>query len=161
MPRLKRHQEILEPPLAAPLVIMERPEPVLEHHPEQHPDDIPLDHVQVEAALWQSSGNVHRAAALLNTRPGRVQYLIERVPHLKTTRIQAADLLVDRAELTLHNALEDQADPARQDNAARFILEKAGKSRGWSKDGGALNLAFDPQTPSVGQIAIRWDIGDK
>jgi hypothetical protein len=137
-------------------------EPVLQDTPTQpYPDTEPLDHAAVEAALWHAEGNVHVAATLLNTRPARVAYLINRLPNLQTARRLASELLLDKAELILHDALDDQADTARQDNAARFILEKGGRSRGWSKDGGgALNLAFDPQTPSQGQIAIRWQIDE-
>ncbi len=157
-----RRRDLIDPPILE-LPQIERPEPILAPTPpQQHPDDIPLDHDSVAAALWHAEGNVHRAALLLATRPARVQYLVSRVPWLDQTRRQAADLLVDKAEEILHQSLEDPQDPARQDNAARFILEKAGRSRGWSKDGGSLNLAFDPAGPvSAGVVQIRWDIEGK
>jgi len=157
MPIRKPTAPILEiaPPAPEPLV-----EPILAHTPPtQHPDDVPLDHAQVEAALWHADGNFHKAAELLNTRPARIAYLTSRLPHLQATRQKAAELMLDHAEYVLTEALENHEDPARQDNAARFILEKAGRARGWSKDGGGgINLAFDPATPSAGQLAIRWDV---
>jgi hypothetical protein len=151
-------------PKPAPAVLLEPPpeplrEPILSTTPpQQHPDDVPLDHRQVEAALWHADGNFHRAAELLNTRPARIAYLTHRLPHLAKARQQAAELLLDHAEYVLTEALEHHEDPARQDNAARFILEKAGKTRGWSKDGGGINLAFGDAPQGAGTIAIKWDI---
>lgn len=137
--------------------------PLLPPHPTTHPwpETQPLDHHAVEAALWHANGNLHKAASLLGTNPARLAYLVQRVPYLADSRQRAADLLVDKAEATLLDAL-DADDPIRNDSTARYVIDKKGANRGWGKDGGvALSFGTAGVPAADGALTIRWNIPAK
>lgn len=129
--------------------------PVLPERIAPYPAHVPLDHGEVTAALWHAKGNLHEAARLIQTSPARLGNLVRRTPQLQEERARAAELLLDKAEQKLDEAL-DSPDAVRADSTARFILEKAGKTRGWTKDGtGGIALAFGTESRN-GALAVRW-----
>lgn len=120
------------------------------------PDDVPLDHEEVKSALWHARGNIKGAAQILRTPPARLGALVRHAPDLGEIRTQAAELVLDLAEAVVVEALEDE-DPLRKDSTARFVLEKAGRQRGWTKDGQTgLAMTFDAPSGKAGAIAVRW-----
>lgn len=123
-----------------------------------YPADIPLDPLDVKAALWHAAGNLKLAAELLHTDAARIGSLLRKDPSLADERKLAAELQVDRAEAVLLEALIDPDDKIRQDEAARFILQHAGRIRGWTKDGGAVQMNFGggQAAAQAGGVVIRW-----
>lgn len=118
------------------------------------PTNRPLDPHLVTAALWHGEGNFAKAAGILKCKTARLAAFVSRMPELQEVRARAAELLLDKAELALHEAL-DSGDPVRQDSASRFILEKAGRTRGWTKDGTqGLALSFDGA--KAGALQVKW-----
>ena len=116
------------------------------------PDDAPLIPELVEAALWQAHGNVKRASALLRTSTGRLGTLLSLDPHLAEVRQRAAELMIDKAEDVLDQLLDD---PDRAEDAAKWILQNGGRSRGWGKDAPA-NVALAFRTGQGGSVTVRW-----
>ena len=142
--------------------------PALAQRTTDWPADVPLGHPDVLAALWHGAGNIREAARHLRCPPARLAALLKAEPHLADQRQLAAELQVDRAEHVLLEALEDDDDKIRRDDAARFIIQHAGRVRGWGRDGGAVNLAFGT-TPSGTQatlqtgsaaVTVRWQTDD-
>jgi hypothetical protein len=128
---------------------------------EPYPDDRPLDYDEVKSALWHGRGNIRAAAAFLKTPPARLGALLRRDQSLADIRAEAAELIVDHAEHAILEALDDE-DPLRKDGAAHFVLEKAGKGRGWSRDGTTgIGVAVAVGSPGVGQVTVRWQTEPK
>lgn len=124
-----------------------------------YPDDRPLDFDEVKSALWHGRGNIARAAALINCPAARIGALLKKDLQLAAIRAEAAELVVDQAENVLMEAMED-ADKVRADHAAQFVLERAGRARGWTRDGSVgigVNVAFDGQKGMAG-VSIRWQV---
>ena len=122
-----------------------------------YPDDRPLDPDEVKSALWHGQGNIREAASLLRTPPARLGALLRKDPVLAEVRAQAAELLVDSAEQVLLQALASP-DEARADHAAQFVLERAGRGRGWTRDGSlgvGVAVAFEGNGVKAG-VTIRW-----
>jgi hypothetical protein len=134
--------------------------PPLDQRAGEWPLDEPLESDQVRAALWHGAGNVTRAAKLLKVSPARLGHYLRRMPALREERLLAAEMIVDRAEGVILDAMADTDDPVRQDNAARFVLERIGRARGWGTaqpaPGGGLSVNFGGEGKS-GALAIRWE----
>jgi hypothetical protein len=75
---------------------------------------------------------------------------VARDPVLKTERALASELLIDRAE----QVMAQELDGENASDAARWILDRAGRSRGYGKDA-PPSLSFGAGTS--GAIAIRWE----
>ena len=138
-------------PPALPLDLV--PIPVRDH---PYPHDQPLDPDEVRAALWHGRGNLKNAAAFLNTSPARLGALCRRDPALATAREEAAEMLIDEAEALMIEAMQSE-DPVRADSAARFVLEHAGRIRGWTRDGtGGISLSLGGASGQGGALAVKW-----
>lgn len=125
-----------------------------------YPDDRPLDFDEVKSALWHGRGNIARAANLLKTPAARIGALLKKDAQLAAIRAEAAELVVDAAENVMLQALEDQ-DRARADHAAQFVLERAGRQRGWTRDGSlgiGVNVAFADGKGGMAGVSIRWQV---
>lgn len=148
-------------PLRVKSIVPAKDLPPLPQRNAPYPEDVPLDPETVKAALWHGGGNVSRAAALIQTSPARIGRLLAKDTALADERRLAAELMVDQAEAGMLEALADEDDKIRRDEAARFILQHAGKGRGWSKDGGNIALSFNAAGTSgaaqAGTMSIRWE----
>ena len=119
-----------------------------------YPNDVPLDPEEVKSALWHARGNLRAAAGLLWTSQARLGALVKRDATLAATRQEAAELLLDEAEAVMVEALTSE-DPVRADAAARFVLERAGRGRGWTRDGSTgVSLSFG--NAQGGALAVKW-----
>jgi hypothetical protein len=124
-----------------------------------YPDDRPLDFDEVKSALWHGRGNIARAAELINCPAARIGALLKKDQQLAAIRAEAAELVVDAAESVILEALEAN-DRARADHAAQFVLERAGRGRGWTRDGSVgigVAVAFDGAKGMAG-VSIRWQV---
>lgn len=152
------------PPSLSPPTRTELPADLLQlgYRSGNHPIDEPLDTEECRTALWMSAGNVTQASKLLKTTSARLGNLVRRNPYLAEERAKAAELAVDRAEAVILEALADD-EPARRDDAARFVLTHAGRIRGWARDGAtpALNMSFAGASPGGGGISIRWQTAEE
>lgn len=125
-----------------------------------YPDDRPLDFDEVKSALWHGRGNIARAAQLINAPAARIGALLKKDPQLAQIRQEAAELVIDQAENTLMEAMEDP-DRARADHAAQFVLERAGRTRGWTRDGSigiGVNVGFSDGKGNMAGVSIRWQV---
>jgi hypothetical protein len=116
----------------------------------RYPTILPIDPDQARSALWHAAGNLSTAAQLLAVSPARLASLVARDPVLKQERALASELLIDRAE----QVMAQELDGENASDAARWILDRAGRSRGYGKDA-PPNLSFGAGTS--GAIAIRWE----
>jgi hypothetical protein len=63
---------------------------------------------------------------------------------------ESKEVMVDKAETVIFDALDD---PERRDSAARFVLERLGKPRGW---GAQQKLNVDNRG---GTVVFQWADG--
>lgn len=117
----------------------------------QYPKILPIDPAQARSALWHGAGNLSTAAQLLSVSPARLASLVARDPALSTERRLASELLIDRAEQVMAGELNN---PDGAGDAARWILDRAGRARGYGKEA-PPTLSFGQGTS--GAIAIRWE----
>lgn len=119
------------------------------------PTDEPLEYQACRTALWYANGNVTKAAKLLSCAPGRLANLVKKDPDLARERSLAAEMMLDRAEAVMLEALDDEA---KADAAARWILEHGGRARGWARSATdsspSIGLSFGTAQP--GTVSIRW-----
>jgi hypothetical protein len=119
---------------------------------DERPVELPLDIEECRTALWMSSGNVTKAAALLKVPSLRLRNFIKKSPYLTEESKEALDRLVDKAEVVIEEALEDADDPNRRDTMARFVASNLGRHRGYGTGttGVTLNLPKGPMVISWG-----------
>ena len=118
---------------------------------DRRPDSIPLDLEECRTALWLGRGNLLAAARLLKTEPVRLRRYISTSITLIEEQHEAKTLVLDRAEEIIAEALEAAEGEIRRD-AAKFVLERLGKERGWGKNtGGGLTI-----NGANGPIVISW-----
>lgn len=118
---------------------------------DERPRSEPLDVEECRTAIWRCNGNVSRAAAMIKISPFRLRNFVKNNERLKREVEEAAEVLVDRAEDVVREAMDD---PDRADAMARFVLQTRGKTRGWGNGGGGgVNIN------STGPISITWGDG--
>lgn len=123
----------------------------------ERPMDLPLDREECRTAIWRANGNVSRAAEILKVTSLRLRNFIKKSPYLSAELQEAADQLVDKAETVMVEAIEDE-DKGRKDAAARYILDRLGKHRGWGTgNNGAPNVTI--KNAAGGRIQIGWADG--
>ncbi len=116
--------------------------------------DQPLDVELVRSALWHASGVVSNAARLLDVSPARMLNFVRRSPYLSAEREKAAEMVIDHAEATLLDALEDDETSL---DTAKWILERKGAVRGW---GSGVKQPLAGTNISFGKgdalVQIKW-----
>lgn len=120
------------------------------------PDGIPLDAEVVKACLWHAKGNIHLAAKLARVSSARLGAFLSNTPGMAEERQRAAELLVDKAETVVAEALD--GDEAL--DTAKWLLTNAGKGRGFGKDAPVPGFAFGVPMSGSGQVAIRWEVDE-
>jgi len=120
------------------------------------PDNVPLDAEVVKACLWHAKGNIHLAAKLARVSSARMGAYLSNTPGMQEERQRAAELLVDKAETVVSEALDGDEGL----DTAKWLLQNAGKARGYGKDAPAPGFAFGVPTTGSGQIAIRWEVDE-
>lgn len=128
--------------------------PLPEYNWAQRPAEIPLTRNEVISALCQSKGNVSDAADLLKVFRARLAAYLKKDEPSKAILDELYERLVDKAESTVINVMEDAPDLKTRLDAAKIILmgSKAGKNRGWGEKGVMVDLNLGPG----GRVAVRW-----
>lgn len=119
----------------------------------------PLDREFVRSALWHGSGNISAAADLLNVPSPRLARFVTRDPYLSRERTHAAQLLADRAEHVLLDAL---TDPQTKLDTAKWLLERRGHERGYASPikQQPQNITFagvGPTPGTKGGMVVKWE----
>jgi hypothetical protein len=120
----------------------------------ERPTELPLDVEECRTALWLNRGNVSKAAERLRVSPNRLRTFIKNSPRLTEEQREAQEQLVDIAEDVAYEALTDEADPARRDQMARYVMTNLGKTRGYGTNTPGVNLNL-PR----GNLKISWADG--
>lgn len=120
---------------------------------EVRPADLPLDIEECRTALWETQGNITKAAELLKVSPGRLRTFVKNSEYLTREALEAEEVIKDIAEGNIVEALSDPADAGRRDTMSRWFLERKGKDRGYSTSGG-VNI-----NPSglKGRVMVVWE----
>jgi len=79
-------------------------------------------------ALRETKGGVYLAARRLSCSPSSIYRYLEKYPDLKELKESFAEVLVDKAEYQLHDAVED-GDAW----AIKYALSTKGKNRGYTE----------------------------
>ena len=87
-----------------------------------------LNKAKVERALRKYRGGVYLAASALEVSPRTIYNYLEKYPDLQELKDSFAELMVDKAEYNLHDAVES-GDPW----AVKYALATKGKSRGYTE----------------------------
>lgn len=122
----------------------------------ERPSELPLDIQECRTAIWQCSGNISRAAALLKVPSNRLRNFVKKSPFLSEEAKESQERLVDKAEDVIEEALDDADDPGRRDTMARFVASNLGRHRGYGTGtpGVSLNLPKGPMTITWGDGSI-------
>lgn len=90
----------------------------------------------MEKAIKGSCGLIRRVAARLMCHSGTVRAWLNRIGHEKYREMlrEEAESFVDAAEHTVYKSMTQDYDPRTALNAARFVLERKGRDRGWQKE---------------------------
>ena len=121
---------------------------------EERPSSIPLVVPEVRTAIWRASGNTSEAAKILKVSSSRLRTFIRNSPYLSAEVAEAREILADRAEDIVREALFDESDPQRRDQMARYVLTQIGGSRGFGKNNSArVNIS------NTGNVIIQWADG--
>jgi hypothetical protein len=122
----------------------------------ERPIELPLDVEECRTALWMADGNVTEAAIILKITSIRLRAFIKKSPYLSAEMQEAADRLVDIAEINVKDALTDKLDTSRRDTMSRFVLTNLGKHRGW---GSANSGGITVKNSAAGTIIVQWGDG--
>lgn len=118
---------------------------------DERPNSLPLDVEECRTALWLERGNITKAAARIKTSPARFRTFVSNSARLRAEQNEARQQMADRAEEVLHEALHDESDSGRRDSAAKWVLDRIGKDRGFSTSGAANSVRLN-----VGPISVEW-----
>lgn len=122
---------------------------------DERPVEVPLTVEECRTALWRATGNISVAASILKVSSQRLRAFVKSSPRLQREMEEAKEVINDKAERIVVEALEATSDPSRQDQMARFVLGTIGRARGWSKDkGGGVTI-----NANNGRFTIAWDDG--
>lgn len=117
----------------------------------ERPNNIPLTVQEVRTALWRCSGNISSAAELLKVPSSRLRAFVKASPYLSTEASEAREIMADRAEDIVREALFDETDAQRRDQMARFVLTQIGSQRGFGRNNSAkVNIN------AAGGVVIQW-----
>lgn len=125
---------------------------------DSRPDELPLDVEECRTALWRAKGNVSEAAKLLKINSVRLRRFVEKSPRLTEEQREAQDILLDKSEAQIADALDDKDDKIRADNAAKFVLTNLGARRGYGTKGS--NIVLSPGA-GKGTVKISWNDGEE
>lgn len=125
---------------------------------DERPVSLPLVVEEVRTAIWRARGNVTGVAQLLKVNSARVRKFIRDSPYLSEELRESAEIIMDKAEEVVVNAIESE-DPTRADQMARWYLGQQGAARGYGngKPGAGPNLTL----PNKGRMVIMWDDGEQ
>jgi len=142
---------------------MRRPhtkDPSIEYLP---PDLAPIpygagaeDDEAIRTSLYANFGNVGLAAKQLRCLPGALARRIEMLPSLKADRDAARRMIVDQAEQVIVEQLQDEEQPDRRDEAAKFVLTSLGKQLGWGATATSAAAGFSLSDGSGKQLTVKW-----
>lgn len=125
---------------------------------DERPVALPLVIEECRTAIWRAKGNVSGAAMLLKISSARLRKFIRDSPYLTTELRESSEVLMDKAEEVVAQAIES-GDATRADSMARWYLGQQGASRGYGNDkagkGPAVNF------PGKGRMVIMWDDGEQ
>lgn len=125
---------------------------------DSRPIELPLDVEECRTALWRAKGNVSEAAKLLKTDTLRLRRFVSQSPRLTEEQREAQEILLDKSESQIADALDDKDDKIRADNAAKFVLTNLGARRGYGTKGG-VGITLTPNG-SRGTMKITWGDGE-
>ena len=117
---------------------------------DERPAELPLDIEECRTALWQTDGNITRAAVILKVTSTRLRNFVKASAYLTAEAEEFRNRIVDKAEEVVIEALND---PERADTMARFVLSSLGKTRGYNQN------SANKGTISIGDINITWGDG--
>ncbi len=120
------------------------------------PESLPLDVEECRTAIWVAKGNISEAAEILKVPSARLRQFVKRSPYLTAEVNESLEQLLDRAESQMYDAVTDEEDKTRADNAAKFIIGQLGHRRGYGGKSGGITLAKGVAGESV---TITWDDG--
>lgn len=123
----------------------------------ERPDSLPLDIQECRTAIWRAAGNVSKAADILKISSGRLRNFIRRSPYLSAEVQESLEQLADKAQDIIAEGLEDEDDKGRRDAAAKYVLDRIGKQRGWAP--GNIGPSVNVKNAPGGNIKIVWADG--
>lgn len=122
---------------------------------DERPAELKLDVQEVRTALWLNKGNIANTAKVLKVDSGRLRRFVNNSIYLTSEMQEAKEVIKDKAEAVVVEALEDAQDPGRRDSMARFVLSSIGKDRGYGSGAGVGVSVNGPK----GRMTITWDDG--
>lgn len=122
------------------------------------PDELPLDVEECRTAIWRSKGNITEAAKILKTSSLRLRRFVASSPRLTEEQREAQDILMDKSEAQIADALDDKDDKIRADNAAKFVLTNLGARRGYGTKGASITLK---PGEGRGSFKVTWGDGEE
>jgi hypothetical protein len=114
---------------------------------------LPLDIEECRTAIWRAGGNITEASRILKISSMRLRNFVKKSAYLSREMEESKEIVVDKAESVIVDALDD---PERRDSAARFVLERLGKPRGWGAQTPKLNI-----NNQGGTVVFQWADGSE
>jgi hypothetical protein len=123
----------------------------------QRPVELPLDVEECRTAIWYARGNITQAASILKVPSARLRNFVVKSQYLSREVEEATEQLIDRAEVIVSEALDDEDDKSRQDQMAKFVLSSSkAKKRGW---GAGSNPSLSVKNTGSGTMIVGWADG--
>lgn len=122
---------------------------------DKRPDSLPLDVEECRTALWKYQGNVTNAAKHLKISPARMRTFIKKSPYLTREMQEAKEMMLDKAEENIWDALESD-DDVRRDSMTKFVYNTFGRLRGF---GQGASSKVEVNTGG-GNVVITWADGN-
>lgn len=117
---------------------------------------MPLVIEECRTAIWKAKGNITEAASILKVTSLRLRKYVAQSPYLTAELEESKDQLLDRAEAQIADALDDNDDKIRADNAAKFVLTNLGARRGYGTKGSGITLGVNGKS---GSFTVSWGDG--
>jgi GTPase involved in cell partitioning and DNA repair len=123
----------------------------------QRPEELPLDVEECRTAIWYCRGNITQAAAILKVPSARLRNFVNKSQYLSREVEEATEQLIDRAEVIVSEALDDEEDKSRQDQMAKFVLSSTkARKRGW---GAGSTPSLSVKNTGSGTMVVGWADG--
>lgn len=121
----------------------------------ERPETMPLEVEECRTALWLARGNISKAAEILKVPSSRLRRFVRNSAYLTEEWHESREVLADKAQEIVEEALFDEDDAPRRDAMARFVLQTIAKNRGFSTSGAGVSV----NVQKGGKVQIAWGDG--